>query len=816
MRITYNQIKHFFANLMNYFNIYSNKIIVLLFFIYVLLISIPIIYNYTHYYIPGLDPAVYTQGMWLTSQFQDPIVTVKWTKLINYWAKLSSKPIYFTIIPFYWLGVGNLALYLVPPIVYGAGSLIIFRLVKEKIESKYASLLGLSLVLAYLFHPGIYEPIVRWGFRTEFFAPLLILTFLYLAEKNRIFYSLIPLVLLFFVKINLVLIGIFLGLYVFVNGRYLAGLIASSLSALYFFVLRGVISGLVPQLLPPSPDKQGPGLEKYFIVNADGILGVIKYVVFNPIEILNKIITNGSLDILYKILVPLGFIPLLGGSSLIIGVSEFAQLLLSKPHWFYRFDFTHYASVPLIAILIFSSIIAVLSVYNITRRNFSERYADRVLLIISIFLLLTTFGANWHYHESPLPFVDRAMKNPFDQPEYVRNVEEVMDQIPGSASVTANNNLVYPLAHRKEVYLLAGLDDVYKDKPDYVLTDREGGDWPLSDRGYKKIIHSLLIGDKYGLQTYEGSVLLFKHGLERGTQMSKFEVEELRGPEWSRIVNDSDSSDSKARYVPEFGNSYYKTVPITKEILNKLPGGNYTVNFRLKFKEDMKKENELKHYPAPKLVAHSGAESSIDKDESVKKAKKSFRGKYSWVLAELGFDKWNGIIFSDNVGQGEFKQDTDYLITYWAKNTASQPVTIGIAGENGKAVKTIPPNSDWTCYSETFNTGQISKIRFQNRNNNLNLDGRLYVDEVKIFRTSSPYYGDELALIGSKSLASISVLDLTEGVVVNQKLITNPDKGYSNYTINFTSSNEGVFDYRVFSSGKTSVWIDKIIVRDQN
>ncbi len=134
------------------------------------------------------------------------------------------------------------------------------------------------------------------------------------------------------------------------------------------------------------------------------------------------------------------------------------------------------------------------------------------------------------------------------------------------------------------------------------------------------------------------------------------------------------------------------------------------------------------------LVKDSGAEKGFVKtDKTVSRTtKESFRGNHSWVLAGKGTQKWHGIyLMGKEYEQKELEKDSSYIITYWAKNTATQPITIGIAGEKGKAVRKIPPKSNWTYYKDSFNSGSISNIRFQYRGNQ-ELDGELYVDEIRI------------------------------------------------------------------------------------
>ncbi len=125
----------------------------------------------------GFDMGIYDQGIWLTSRFKDPFVTIMGLGYFGHHVNL----ITLLFIPAYWLGAGPHFLYTVETVWLAAGAIPVWLLARDRLQSSWVAL-GLSA--AYLLYPSV-EWINWWHFHPDALIITPLMLAYWLATRRR-------------------------------------------------------------------------------------------------------------------------------------------------------------------------------------------------------------------------------------------------------------------------------------------------------------------------------------------------------------------------------------------------------------------------------------------------------------------------------------------------------------------------------------------------------------------------------------------------------------------------------------------------------
>src|SRR5512137_1550036 len=202
----------------------------------------------------------------------------------------------------------------------GLGGLPLFWLEREKLESDLA---GLSLLAAYLLFPAL-EVVNLSDFHPPALATGFLMYAFYFLEKRKAAWFLLFAVLAMACKEQIPLLVVFMGLYALLRHRdWRLGGAAVGLGAAWFVVV-------MYWVIPAYSVKQESLFLWYFSDLGDSPLEIVLGALARPDVVLGKLVQPAQVAYLRDILVPFGFLPLVGLPVLLIGLPSLAINLLSS------------------------------------------------------------------------------------------------------------------------------------------------------------------------------------------------------------------------------------------------------------------------------------------------------------------------------------------------------------------------------------------------------------------------------------------------------------------------------------------------------
>jgi uncharacterized membrane protein len=181
----------------------------------------------------------------------------------------------------------------------------------------------------------------------------------------------------------------------------------------------------------------------------------------DPLILAKQVLRKDKVLALMQLLASMGFLPLLGGGLVFVAMPLIWYLQLSDDHALALLLQWHAATyLPVFFGAIFAGF-----------RRLPEQgwyIAACVLLLVSILAFFLDGSAL------------RLLREPGMQPERREVVRSLMAQIPPEASVSAQDQLLPHLSHRREIYLFPTTENA-----DYILMDRLGSTYPLETEDYE-------------------------------------------------------------------------------------------------------------------------------------------------------------------------------------------------------------------------------------------------------------------------------------------------------------------------------------------
>lgn len=373
------------------------------------------------------DFGIFTQMFYNMKETLLPMTTCERNVLLSHF-DVHMSPIYYLILPIYWLFPYDETLIIVQLAFIISGIIPLYLICKAK---KLNNIIITAVSLVYILSPVLFGGLF-YDFHENKFLTTLILWLLYFVEKEKIYGMALFTVLVLMVKEDAGIYVATIALYIIaVKGKKMkiAGAAMLALSVAWFFAAYNYL----------STDGNGAMIGRYgnYLTNEEqGAVGIIVNIFKNPMYFFSQLLNADKLMNLLWVLVPLMFMPFKVKSikGLILLIPFLVMNLMTS--YVYQYNISHQYFYGSFALMLY------LSVTNFGEEDdFDKRRIAICMMVASVIMFTSVVTEKWFYFEEYNNCKDRNDK-----------IEEILDSIPVDASVCATTYYVPPLSHRGEVY----------------------------------------------------------------------------------------------------------------------------------------------------------------------------------------------------------------------------------------------------------------------------------------------------------------------------------------------------------------------------
>jgi len=396
----------------------------------------------------GLLLAIYENDLWhilIGQPFTNSIVdsTTLWNNYFD--------PLLFAFVPFYSLAPDGRTLLLIQTFAIAFAAFPIYWYARQELGT------GLALIVALAF---FLSPVVEYVNLDDFnivslSTPIISLGLFFLLRR-RYAPFLITVLLAWMVKEEISLIIIGLGLFLLIYFRqYVRGIALAAFGLASLFLILNYIT----PLLTGKPYFLG---REYFENYGHGIAEILITVLTRPQMVWAVVTATPKLEFLTVLFAPLAFLPMAGAPVLLVSFPLLLGLLLTNPN--IAVLESHYAA-SIIPSLYFATIIGVHWLSQQTQRlnrieppgkTFAVRAALGSIIAVSI---VTSY-----YLIGPALFGQNYAAERYALNAHTRAGHELFSQVPQSAVVAAQEELITHFSNRDKAFVFPGI-------PDYRQTD---------------------------------------------------------------------------------------------------------------------------------------------------------------------------------------------------------------------------------------------------------------------------------------------------------------------------------------------------------
>ncbi len=377
------------------------------------------------------DLAIFTQVMWSTCQGRWFETTLIGDRPVNFLGHHFS-PALSLLTPLYCLWPDAACLLILQTACLALGAVPIYLYARKETTSR---LLALTLSAAYFLYP-----VLHWVNYSEFHAiclsvPLLsFATYSLLTRRYRPFFVLLILSLL--VKEEMAFVAAAFAMYaLLVHRRYLMG-------AALLLLAAGWACGTMCIVMPAISQHPYAFTDRYAYLG-DSIGEMALSLLLHPLMVLEHLLIPAKkLEFLLHLLVPLGFLPLLGPDTLILTLPTLSYSLLSDHKAQYALRACY--SAPLIPLLFLASVTGI--------RRLLRWKGYSTATVVSAFILTTSFMSYLLYSPGPLARYFNQTDEYVLWP-HLASAYEALAAIPADASVMASCEFAPHLAAREQIYI---------------------------------------------------------------------------------------------------------------------------------------------------------------------------------------------------------------------------------------------------------------------------------------------------------------------------------------------------------------------------
>ncbi len=437
----------------------------------------------------GFDLGNVDQALWSTTQGR----ILRYTNWPGGTIRFGNhfEPILLLVSLTYFIHSGPETLLVLQSLVLAAGAWPIFRLAGRRLESEW---MGVLFAALYLLFPGL-EAANVFDFHAVALAPTCLAWAFWSLEQARYKRFVVWGLLAMACKEEIPLIVALMGVWLAARGRRWLGLAIAGLGVAWTATaLLVIIPGLntldvSPQLNRYSQLGQGP---KQMLVN----------LVTHPHLYVETLTAPLKTQYLVKLFFPTGYLALLAPHVLLLAAPSFAvNLLSSRPHMVALEKF-HYTA-PLAPFVIIAGAYGLAWAARGLGRVF--RRVDRrfILAVLGSYVLL--FSLFYHRFNGLTPL---ALNFTWPKTgEHERIGHQLIEQIPPTTSVSAQNQLNPHLTQRRKVYVFPRIEDA-----EYVLVDVTVYPYVEPVEKYNQAVRDLLASSDFGIAAASDGYILFQRG----------------------------------------------------------------------------------------------------------------------------------------------------------------------------------------------------------------------------------------------------------------------------------------------------------------
>ncbi len=468
--------------------IYSSAVFLYSCFLFLIMVS-----NYNRMVSQSIDVNHYHIQVWQLSEFTVP--SYNWSQHFE--------PILFFVAPLYWLFKNPGILMLIQAIVFISGAIPIYKIVKKTLSSRF---IGLSLIFAYLAFGGTQFGIA-YGFHPIMLFPTVFLWMYYffIEKKIKLYFLFVLLSLMVKEEVSFIMFFWSIYLILFKKERLVGGVTLIASVAWYILCFHFIFPVF-------NPGGSGFGYwGQYSQEYGTGILGLLLFVVREPLEFLKTLITPSyKIDTFIQSFGSFGFLLFLYPPAFFIVIPSLMEKLLSSG--IAAVNGTHY-SAALTGVTIVATIE---SMKKVLKKKFFIKIVEHPTLFMGSLLFYCAFFFNIlysFYAFSLLPTAQRTgypVGNVSVEPsdKNLLFLSQVIDSIPKQASVAAQYQII---PHMNRHYNL--LEDIpdSEENADFVLVDTQLPPPVLTNTEIlNKYLDDLDKSEKYELIVNNLGVVLFK------------------------------------------------------------------------------------------------------------------------------------------------------------------------------------------------------------------------------------------------------------------------------------------------------------------
>lgn len=366
------------------------------------------------HFLSGYDLAVSDQGIWLMSQFKNPISTphaYAFTSLFSDHVEI----IYGLLSPIYWIANDVRILIALQAFAISFSALPIFFIAKMK---KLKPILSYSILTSFLLFYGIQNAI--WAdVHSLVFAASFLPWFIYFIEKKNTKWMTIFFILLLSCKEDIALLTFLLAgiYYLKTKWRPLIYIMGGSVG----YIL------LIFYIYFPHFTKDG-----YRFQNENGLL--------SNIDLRNFYDTAAKRDVIIYSLAWFGFLPLLAPLFVIPVLADIGHYFVLGSDYVTSAQsiFLHYR-------VTLATLLALGTIYSIVKFKKLNHW------ITGAYILLFALGMQYILH---LPLSYFAKSWFWTKPIGAINIEKILPELPGTAAVASQNNITPHINHRENIFTL--------------------------------------------------------------------------------------------------------------------------------------------------------------------------------------------------------------------------------------------------------------------------------------------------------------------------------------------------------------------------
>jgi uncharacterized membrane protein len=369
---------------------------------------------------PPFDLAIFDQGVWLLSRFQDPFVTVMGRDLFGDHTSF----ILLLAVPLYWIWPHVQGLLVLQTVVLVLAAVPVYDLARRLLGSVA---LATAFGAVYLLNPAL-----QWGnmeqFHPECFLALAMSLAVYAAVLWRPWLLCTAAVAALLVKEDAAVYVVALGVWVLFRRSRRAGLALVFGAGAYMAVAFEVI---IPAIL-------GVGSLYTTFIPFGGPAGVLETAVLHPRTMYDYLLAGNRPWYLWQMVSSVGLGFLLAPSVAAIGVLALLENYGSTLPYMQSIDY-HY-SLPIVPILVLGTVVAVAALPRRPARWVATGIVLASALAACVLWGLAPFSVNQY---------------PYLSPSYPTNLaaNRVIDALPPDAAVSAYYPWVAHVDHRRLVYM---------------------------------------------------------------------------------------------------------------------------------------------------------------------------------------------------------------------------------------------------------------------------------------------------------------------------------------------------------------------------